>query len=130
MRNSIELNMEKAAEKVANFNSSLPNFVGWKLTIANHKLRVIKDENDLKRLIRLYYKHPFNAQGTSIVFSNGYTNRFGYDIEQGLSNYALDNAYLELNSNKNKEKVIYGIVAEVEKMVDKFKAGLNSFGFN
>lgn len=130
MRNSIELNMAKAAEKVANFNSSLPNFVGWELKIANHKFRVIKDEKDLKRLIRLYYKHPFNAQGTSIVLSNGYTNRFDYDIEQGLSNYALDNAYLELNSNQNKEKVIDGIVAEVEKMVDKFKAGLDSFGFN
>ncbi len=130
MRNHIELKMEQAATNVANFNSSLPGFVGWELKIADHKLRVIKDEKELKRLIKLYYKYPFNAQGTSIVLRNTYTNRFGYEIEQGLSDFALDNAYLELNSNQNKEKVIDGVVGEVEKMVDKFKKELNSFEFN
>lgn len=130
MRNSIELNMEKAAEKVANFNSCLPGFVSWELKIADHKLRVIRDEKELKRLIKLYYKYPFDSQQTSIVLTNGATNRFGYEIEQRLSDYALDNAYLELSSNQHKEKLIDGIVAEVEKMVDKFKIELNSFGFN
>lgn len=130
MRNSIVLNMENAADKVANFSSVLRDFVGWELKIAGHKLRVIKDEKELKRLIKLYYKHPFNSHGTNIVLSNGYTHRFGHDIEKVLSDYASDNAYLKLNSNMNKEKVIDGIVAEVEEMVDKFKAGLNSFGFN
>ncbi|EKS6507034.1 hypothetical protein R9C26_003860, partial [Enterobacter hormaechei] len=58
------------------------------------------------------------------------TNRFGEDIEQSLSNYALDKAYLELSSNQHKDKVIDEIVVEVEKMGDEFKAELNSFGFN
>ncbi|MDO6168632.1 hypothetical protein [Enterobacter hormaechei] len=129
MRNSIALNMEKAAEKVANFNSRLSDFVGWELKVAG-KIMVIKNEKELKRLIKLYYKHPFNSHQTSIILTNGYTNRFGYDIEQSLSDYALDNAYLRLSSNQDKEKVIDGIVAEVEKMVDKFKTELNSFGFN
>ncbi|ENZ7758555.1 hypothetical protein ACG9HA_001243 [Klebsiella aerogenes] len=129
MRKSIELNMEKAAEKVAKFNSWLPSFVGWKLTITGYKMRVIKNERELKRLIKLYYKHPFNSLQTGIVLTNGATNRFAVDIEKSLSEYALDNAYLELSSNQNKEKVIDGIVSEVEKMVDKFKIELNSFGF-
>jgi len=130
MRNSIKLNMEKAAEKVANFNSCLPGFVSWELKIAGHKLRVIRDEKELKRLIKLYYKHPFDSQQTSIVLTNGTTNRFGYEIEQRLSEYALDNTYLELSFNQDKEELINRIVAEVEKMVDKYKYELNSFGFN
>lgn len=130
MRSSIELNMEKAAEKVANFNSGLPGFVSWELRIADNKLRVIRDEKQLKRLIKLYYKHPFDSHNTSIVLTNGATNIFGYEIEQRLSDYALDNAYLELKSNQHKEKLIDEIAIEVEKMVDKFKAELNSFGFN
>ncbi|MGP4132262.1 hypothetical protein OJE16_22010 [Pantoea tagorei] len=121
--------MEKAAEKVSNFNSCLSGFVSWQLKIADHKFRVIRDEKELKRLIKLYYKHPFDSQKTSIVLTNGATNRFGYEIEQRLSDYALDNAYLELRSKKHKEKLIDGIVAEVEKMSDKFKTELNSFGF-
>lgn len=130
MKKNIELKMENADEKVAKFNSWLPGFVGWELTITGYKMRVIKDEKELKRLIRLYYKHPFNLRQTGIVLSNGATNRFGDNIEQSLSDYALDNAYLELNSNQHKEKMIDGMVAEVERMVDKFKAELNSFGFN
>lgn len=124
------LNMERAAEKVANFNSCLPGFISWQLKIADHKLRVIRDEKELKRLIKLYYKHPFDPQHISIVLTNGATSKFGYEIEQRLSNYALDNAYLELSSKQHKEKLIDVIVAEVEKMVDKFKTELNSFGFN
>lgn len=130
MRNSIELNMEKAAEKVANFKSRLPGFVGWELKIADRKLRVIRDEKELKRLIKLYYKHPFDSQQTSIVLTNGATNRFGYEIEQCLSDCSLDNAYLELRTNQHKEKVIDGIVSEVEKVVEKFKTELNSFCFS
>ncbi|EPU4081640.1 hypothetical protein LGR81_22795 [Enterobacter hormaechei] len=130
MRNSIELKMEKAADKVAKFNSWLPGFVGWELKISGNKVRVIKDEKELKRLIKLYYKYPFNARQTGMVLTNGATNRFGEDIEQSLSNYALDKAYLELSSNQHKDKVIDEIVVEVEKMGDKFKAELNSFGFN
>lgn len=130
MRNSIELNMEKAAEKMAKFNSWLPDFVGWELNIAGHKKRVIKDEKELKRLIKLYYKHPFNPRQTGIVLTNGITNRFGEEIKNSLSSYALDKAYFELSSNPRKEEVIDEIVTEVEKMVDKFKTELNSFGFN
>lgn len=130
MKNSVELKMEKAAEKVAKFNSWLPGFVGWKLTIDGYKMRIIKDEKELKRLIKLYYKYPFNPRQTGIVLSNGANNRFGDNIEEILSDYALDNAYLELNSNQHKEKRIDEIVAEVENMVDKFKAELNSLGFN
>lgn len=130
MRNSIELNMEKAAEKMAKFNSWLPDFVGWELNIAGHKKRVIRDEKELKRLIKLYYKHPFNPRQTGIVLTNGITNRFGEEIKNSLSSYALDKAYFELSSNPRKEEVIDEIVAEVEKMVEKFKTELNSFGFN
>lgn len=130
MRNRIELNMENAAEKVAGVNSFLTGFVSWELKISDHKLRVIRDEKQLKRLINLYYKHPFDSQHTSIVLTNGATNRFGHEIEKCLSDYALDNAYLVLRSNQHKEKLIGEIEAEVERMVDEFKAALNSFGFN
>ncbi|EIY4519045.1 hypothetical protein MMW72_004744, partial [Salmonella enterica subsp. enterica serovar Johannesburg] len=130
MRNRIELNIANAADKVAKFNSQLLGFVGWELKIFDDKLIVIKDEKQLKRLIKLYDKHPFEPQQTNIVLTNGTTNYFGHDIVKGLSDYVLDNAYLELNSNQHKEKVIDEIVVEVEKMVDKFKAELNSFGFN
>ena len=129
MRNSIALNMEKAAEKVENFNSRLSDFVGWELKIAG-KMMVIKNEKELKRLINLYYKNPFDSQQTSIILTNVYTNIFGDDIEQSLTDYALDNAYIKLSSNQDKEKVIDGIVTEVEKMVGNFKAELNSFSFN
>ncbi|MEZ0534509.1 hypothetical protein [Enterobacter sp. KB-221C9] len=122
--------MEKAAEEVAKFNSSLLGFVGWELNITGNKARVIKDEKQLKRLTKLYYKHPFNPRHTSIVLTNGYTSRFGEDIRNSLSSYALNKAYLELSSNPNRKDVLDGIVAEVEKMVDKFKMELNSFGFN
>ncbi|MCJ2619838.1 hypothetical protein J2P94_24935 [Escherichia coli] len=44
--------------------------------------------------------------------------------------YKLENAYLALNSNQHKEKVIDEIVVEVEKIVDKFKAELDSLDFN
>ncbi|KVI95668.1 hypothetical protein AWS44_20685 [Enterobacter hormaechei subsp. xiangfangensis] len=130
MRNVIGLHMEKAAEKVATFNSELPGFVGWEIKIANNKLRVIKDEKELKRLIKLYYKYPFDPRQTGIVLTNGFTNRFADEIRNSMSSYALHKAYLELSSNPNKDQVIDEIVSEVEKMVDKFKTELNSFCFN
>ncbi|AXD22154.1 hypothetical protein CHE19_26970 (plasmid) [Salmonella enterica] len=130
MRNVIGLNMEKAAEKVATFNSESPGFVGWEIKIANNKVRVIKDEKELKRLIKLYYKYPFDPRQTGIVLTNGFTNRFADEIRNSMSSYALHKAYLELSSNPNKDQVIDEIVSEVEKMVDKFKTELNSFCFN
>ncbi|HDJ1985001.1 TPA: hypothetical protein PPS74_005103, partial [Salmonella enterica subsp. enterica serovar Concord] len=123
-------NMEKAAEKVATFNSESPGFVGWEIKIANNKVRVIKDEKELKRLIKLYYKYPFDPRQTGIVLTNGFTNRFADEIRNSMSSYALHKAYLELSSNPNKDQVIDEIVSEVEKMVDKFKTELNSFCFN
>ncbi|EFK0326091.1 hypothetical protein V4G79_004043 [Escherichia coli] len=130
MRSNIELNIEIAAGIVTSFNSSLPYFIGWELKIAGNKVRVLKDEKQIKRLIKLNEKHPFNPRQTGIVLTNGSTNRFADDIRNSLFSYALYNAYLELSSNQHKEKVIGEIVVEVEKMVDKFKAELNSFGFN
>lgn len=130
MRNSIELNMANAAEKVAKFHSRLLGFVGWELKIFGDKLIVIKDEKQLKRLIKLYDKHPFEPQQTNIVLTNGTTHFFGHNIVDELSDYASDKAYFELSSNKHKEEVVDKIVAEVEKMVDHFKTELNSFGFN
>lgn len=130
MRNHIELNMEHSAKKVADSNSFLTGFVSWKLKISYHKMRVIRDEKQLKRLIKLYYKHPFDAQYTSVVLTDDATYRFGHDIERYLSDYALDNAYLVLRSNQHKEELIGVIEAEVERMVDEYKAALNSFGFN
>ncbi|HDV1353756.1 TPA: hypothetical protein RHV55_004325, partial [Escherichia coli] len=52
------------------------------------------------------------------------------NIEKSLSKYALNKAYFDLNSNPRKDEEIDAIVNEVEKMVDKFKAELDSFGFN
>ncbi|EOT2875052.1 hypothetical protein ACNDVF_003796, partial [Escherichia coli] len=65
-----------------------------------------------------------------IVLTDGYTIRPANEIRNFLSRYALYNAYFELSSNQHKEKVIGEIVVEVEKMVDKLKAELDSFGFN
>ncbi|MBE9799724.1 hypothetical protein GVH99_00290 [Escherichia coli] len=130
MRNSIELRMENAADKVAEFNSLLPGFIGWELRIAGNKVRVIKDEKHLKRLIKLNDKYPIPPRERSILLTNGLTNRFADEIKNSLSRYKLENAYLALNSNQHKEKVIDEIVVEVEKIVDKFKAELDSLDFN
>lgn len=127
MRNYIELKMEIAAEEVAKLNSTLRYFVGWELEIAANKVIVLKDEKQIKRLIKLNEKH---SRQTDIVLTDGYTIRPANEIRNFLSRYALYNAYFELSSNQHKEKVIGEIVVEVEKMVDKLKAELDSFGFN
>lgn len=130
MRNSIRLKMEKSAEKVAEFNSWLPGFVGWELKITGFKERTIKNEKELKRLIKLYDKYPFNTRQIGILLTNGATNRFAEDIESSLAKYALDKAYLELSSNPNQSEVIDRIVNEVERMVNAYKTNLNSISFN
>ncbi|HBX3914704.1 Uncharacterised protein [Klebsiella pneumoniae] len=129
MRNSIKLNMEKSAEKVAEFDSWLPNIIGWELNISGFKNRVIKDEKELKRLIKIYIKHPFNSRQTGILLTNGVTNRFAEDIESNLDKYFLYKAYLNLNTNPLKEELIDGIVTKVEEMVDIYKSELNAFSF-
>ncbi|PJX30167.1 hypothetical protein CWM53_22065 [Klebsiella sp. A-Nf5] len=129
MRNSIKLNMEKSAEKVAEFDSWLPNIIGWELNISGFKNRVIKDEKELKRLIKIYIKHPFNSRLTGILLTNGVTNRFAEDIESNLDKYFLYKAYLNLNTNPMKEELIDGIVTKVEEMVDIYKSELNAFSF-
>ncbi len=93
-------------------------------------MRVIKDEKHLKRLIKLNDKYPISPRERSILLTNGFTNRFADEIKNSLSRYKLENAYLALNSNQHKEKVIDEIVVEVEKIVDKFKAELDSLDFN
>lgn len=129
MRNSIKLNMEKSAEKVAEFDSWFPNIIGWELNISGFKNRVIKDEKELKRLIKIYIKHPFNSRQTGILLTNGVTNRFAEDIESNLDKYFLYKAYLNLNTNPLKEELIDGIVTKVEEMVDIYKSELNAFSF-
>ncbi|EOJ3737387.1 hypothetical protein ACM281_002976 [Escherichia coli] len=127
MRNYIELKMEIAVEEVAKLNSTLRYFVGWELEIAANKVIVLKNEKQIKRLIKLNEKH---SRQTDIVLTDGYTIKPANEIRNFLSRYALYNAYFELSSNQHKEKVIGETVVEVEKMVDKLKAELDSFGFN
>ncbi|WP_158695497.1 hypothetical protein, partial [Cronobacter malonaticus] len=81
-------------------------------------------------LIKIYYKYPFEQMQTGIILTNGATNIFGQDIEKNLSRYALDRAYLELNTNPRQDEVIDGIVEEVESMVDVYKKKLNALSFN
>ncbi|ELY2747182.1 hypothetical protein [Cronobacter sakazakii] len=130
IRNSIGFKMEKSADEVAKFDSWIPGFVGWKLNIPGFKERVIKDKKEITRLIKIYYKYPFEQMQTGIILTNGATNIFGQDIEKNLSRYALDRAYLELNTNPRQDEVIDGIVEEVESMVDVYKKKLNALSFN
>ncbi|HGP2384230.1 TPA: hypothetical protein ACLGVO_004408, partial [Salmonella enterica] len=130
MRNSIELNMGKAAEEVAKFDSSLHGFIGWKLKITGLDERVIKDEKQLKRLIKIYYKYSFDTRQTGILLTNGVNNILAEKIEDSLSKYALSKAYLELKSNPHQSEMIDRIVNEVERVVDAYKANLNSLSFN
>ncbi|EBJ1115055.1 hypothetical protein DO203_23510, partial [Salmonella enterica] len=130
MRNSIELNMEKAAEEVAKFDSSLHRVIGWKLKITGLDERAIKDEKQLKRLIKIYYKYSFDTRQTGILLTNGVNNILAENIEDSLSKYALDKAYLELKSNPHQSERIDRIVNEVERVVDAYKANLNSLSFN
>lgn len=129
MRKSIELKMEKSAEEVAKFDSWLPSFIGWELKVSGFKSRIIKDEKELRRLIKIYYKYPVNIIRTSISLSNGVTNRFAEDIEMSLSKYHLNKAYLNLISNPNKAEVIDVIVNKIERRVDAYKKNLNTFSF-
>ncbi len=130
MRNNINLNMEKADAEVCKFNSDLTSYVGWSLNIAGKRQRVIKNEKEISRLIKIYYKYNLNSRSADILLTDGRTNIFSENIEGSLSKYALYKAYFDLNSNPRKDEEIHAIVNEVEKMVDKFKAELNSFGFN
>ncbi|ENL4968086.1 hypothetical protein AB5G39_003347 [Salmonella enterica subsp. enterica serovar Denver] len=130
MRNSIELNMEKAAEEVAKFDSSLHRVIGWKLKITGLDERAIKDEKQLKRLIKIYYKYSFDTRQTGILLTNGVNNILAENIEDSLSKYALSKAYLELKSNPHQSERIDRIVNEVERVVDAYKANLNSLSFN
>ncbi|MBS4438187.1 hypothetical protein F3209_24890, partial [Escherichia coli] len=91
---------------------------------------VIKNEKEISRLIKIYYKYNLNSRSADILLTDGRTNIFSENIEGSLSKYALYKAYFDLNSNPRKDEEIHAIVNEVEKMVDKFKAELNSFGFN
>ncbi|ECW0375376.1 TPA: hypothetical protein ACIBQ9_000789 [Salmonella enterica subsp. enterica serovar Reading] len=130
MRNSIELNMEKAAEEVVKFYSSLHRVIGWKLKITGLDERAIKDEKQLKRLIKIYYKYSFDTRQTGILLTNGVNNILAENIEDSLSKYSLSKAYLELKSNPHQSERIDRIVNEVERVVDVYKANLNSLSFN
>ncbi|WP_412465393.1 hypothetical protein [Klebsiella pneumoniae] len=129
IRNGIKLNMEKSAERVAEYDSWFLDVIGSELNISGFKKRVIKDEKQVKRLIRIYFKYPFYSSQTGILLTNGYNNRYAEDIENSLSKYGLYKAYLNLNTNPKQEELIDKIVAKVEGMVDFYKADLNSFSF-
>ncbi|EPO5386916.1 TPA: hypothetical protein I8546_004380 [Raoultella ornithinolytica] len=129
IRNGIKLNMEKSAERVAEYDSWFLDVIGSELNISGFKKRVIKDEKQVKRLIRIYFKYPFYSSQTGILLTNGYNNRYAEDIENSLSKYGLYKAYLNLNTNPKQEELIDKIVAKVEGMVDFYKTDLNSFSF-
>ncbi|MEX9346334.1 hypothetical protein AB8G83_13095 [Salmonella enterica] len=130
MRNSIGLKVEKSAEEVAKFDSSLHRVIGWKLKITGLDERAIKDEKHLQRLIKIYYKYSFDTRQTGILLTNGVDNILAENIKDSLSKYALSKAYLELKSNPQQSERIDRIVNEVERVVDAYKANLNSLSFN
>ncbi|MGT3485452.1 hypothetical protein ACVQIK_15800 [Klebsiella pneumoniae] len=129
IRNGIKLSMEKSAERVAEYDSWFLDAIGSELNISGFKKRIIKDEKQVKRLIRIYFKYPFYSTQTGILLTNGYNNRYADDIENSLSKYGLYKAYLNLNTNPKQEELIDKIVAKVEEMVDFYKTDLNSFSF-
>ncbi|HCI6648947.1 TPA: hypothetical protein NPP36_004107 [Klebsiella variicola subsp. variicola] len=129
IRNGIKLSMEKSAERVADYDSWFLDAIGSELNISGFKKRIIKDEKQVKRLIRIYFKYPFYSTQTGILLTNGYNNRYADDIENSLSKYGLYKAYLNLNTNPKQEELIDKIVAKVEEMVDFYKTDLNSFSF-
>ncbi|EJG5350935.1 hypothetical protein NAD05_004087, partial [Salmonella enterica] len=118
------------AEEVVKFYSSLHRVIGWKLKITGLDERAIKDEKQLKRLIKIYYKYSFNTRQTGILLTNGVNNILAENIEDSLSKYSLSKAYLELKSNPHQSERIDRIVNEVERVVDVYKANLNSLSFN
>jgi len=129
MRARIELDMDKYAEEVANFNSNLSNYVGWQLKVGNNTRRIIKNENELKRLIKIYHRYSKSKKASNVVFTNGSYNYSDDHIKTALSDYALYQAYFMIKSDPRQKEIIEGIVAEVEKIVGIYKSELNKFSF-
>ncbi|MBN3208775.1 hypothetical protein H5A35_15340 [Pectobacterium brasiliense] len=129
MRARIGLNMEKSVVKVTEFESNLSFHIGWELKISGKTRRIIKNENEIKKLIKIYFRYSQGQRMNGVVLTNGFYNFFDNEIITALSNYALYKAYSNINSDPRQKEIVDGIVAEVEKIVEIYKSELNKFSF-
>ena len=129
MRARIGLDMDKYIEKMANFDSNLSYYVGWHLKVGDNTRRIIKNENELKRLMNIYPRYSKSKKMSSVVLTNGFYNYFDDQINTALSDYTLYQAYMMIKSDSRQKEIIDGIVTEVEKIVDIYKSDLNKFSF-
>lgn len=128
MEERIKIAMARSFVEVYEFESKLSDFVGWELQIKNKKSRIIKNKNQIYRLINICFKYDKGQEMTDFVLFHGYAY-YADEIRSALSDYALKKAYSSLNSDPRQKEIIDGVVSEVEKYVITYKSELDNFKF-
>lgn len=129
VRAKIGINMDESVEKVTDFESSLPNFVGWNLNIWKKRQKTIKNEKDIKMLIKIYPRYIKHNKIKGINLENGYHHYDEKEIKNSLSKYNLNIAYLMLKSDPRRNEIIGEIISETNKISDIYKSELDQFSF-
>lgn len=131
MSSKIGRDMKESVEEVAKFDSNLSKYVGWEYKRGNKTRRRIKNVNQLKRLMSIYFKscNDKNKKMNDIWLTSQYDHIHASDIKKELLRYSLFKSYSMLRSDPLKKEIIDKIVAEVDKIIDNYKSELNKLSF-
>ncbi|NWC66030.1 hypothetical protein [Cedecea sp. P7760] len=121
--------MKESAEKVTEFNSKLSYFVGCKLQINGITRRIIQNEEEVKRLIKIFPRYNKSSKMSGVVLTNGHLNYYDTHITTILSNYATNKSYSIIESDTSKEEIIEEILNKTSQIIDTYKSGLDQFSF-
>lgn len=129
MHSKIRRDMKESVEEVANFDSNLSNYVGWEYKRGDKTRRIIKNKNQLKRLMNIYFEFCKDKKITGIWLAGQYNRIDSNDIKKELLHYSLYKSYSMLITDPLQKEIIDEIVVEVDKTIDNYKSELNKFSF-